>query len=111
MVAEVRETDMSKQKAPPVLRDGVSYASWKHELSAWVLLTDLTAEKQALSVYVNGLEGKYKDLVSKIEVKDLNHKDGMKKIIARLDEFCEGQKAQRAYSAYEKLYNYRTALH
>ena len=39
-------------KAPPVLKDGVVYSTWRHELEAWQLLTDLAVEKQAIQIYL-----------------------------------------------------------
>ena len=67
-------------RAPPVLKDGGDYLKWKHELDAWCILTDVAVEKQALSVSLYGLEGKAKDLIGKLPIKDLHTTGGVKLI-------------------------------
>ena len=94
-------------KAPPVLKEGSVYAVWLHELSAWELITDIAKSKQAVHVYLYGLEGQYKDLISKIPIADLNTEGGLKVITDKLGGFCKQSESQRAYSTYEKLHNFR----
>ena len=94
-------------KGPPVLKEDRSYSQWKHELSAWVLLTDLEKKKQGIAVYLNGLEGKYKELISKLPIADLNKDEGVTLITNALYIYCESNEAQRAYTTYEKLHTFR----
>ena len=94
-------------KAPPVLKDGVVYSTWRHELEAWQLLTDLAVEKQAIQIYLYGLEGQFRDLISKIPIRTLNAQNGVKALLDKLDEFCVADKSRRAFNLYEKLYTFR----
>ena len=87
---------MGKNKAPPVLREGVVYATWKKELSAWELLTDTDKKKRGVQVYLEGLEGRFKQLVSKIPIEDLNKDEGVKTITDKLDTYCSEDESQRA---------------
>ena len=96
-------------KAPPILREDSSYGQWKHQIEAWKLLTEVAEEKQGLSIYLHGLDEKFKDIISKIDIKDLNSKDGVKKIIDKLDVFCESKIAQRQYESYENFTNFKRA--
>lgn len=94
-------------KAPPVLTENGNYTAWKHQLQAWELLTELKEEKKALAVYLQGLEGRYKEVVSKIDIQELNTKDGVAKITTLLDRYCQSQESQRQYSVYEKVHSFR----
>ena len=94
-------------KAPPVLKDGVVYSTWRHELEAWQLLTDLAVEKQAIQILLYGLEGQFRDLISKIPIRTLNAQNGVKTLLDKLDEFCVPDKSPRAFNLYEKLYTFR----
>ena len=94
-------------KAPPVLKDGGSYAKWKHEVAAWQILTDLPKEKQAVSLFMYGMEGTCQDLISKLPISDLNKEGGVKLITDALDIYCEANLAQREYSSYEKVHQYK----
>ena len=98
---------MSKTKAPPVLREGVPYAGWLHDLSAWEIITDTDPEKQALQVYLYGLEGRYKDLISKIPVEKLKKAGGIKVITDKLGPFCAEDVARQQFECFEKLMTYR----
>ena len=94
-------------KAPPVLRDGVIYEAWKHDLSAWEVITDTEKKKRGLQVYLYGLEGRYKDVISKVAVEDLNVDEGVKVITEKLDKYLQKDKSQQAYDSYEKMCNFR----
>ena len=95
------------EKAPPVLKEGVLYEAWLHDISAWELITKTEAAKRGVQVYLYGLEGKFKDYISKIPIKDLNVDEGVKVITDKLDTFCAVDKSQRAFSSYEKLHSFR----
>ena len=96
-----------QSKAPPILKDGVIFSTWRHELDAWVLLTETPKAKQAIQIYLNSLEGKYRELVSKIPIADLNKETGVKTLVDKLSVFCEQNKSKRTYAIYEKLHDYR----
>ena len=98
---------MSAAKAPPVLKSNGNYSAWKHQIEAWELLTDIPEEKRALAVYLQGLEGDYKDVVSKIELADLNKKGGVKVIIELLNRYCDSQKSHKQYEVYERVHDFR----
>lgn len=94
-------------KAPPVLTEEGNYAQWKHQLRAWQLLTDVKEEKQGLSVYLHGLTGTFKEIVSKTSIEDLHKKGGVKTITDLLDRHCELQKSSRQYNIYEKMHRFK----
>lgn len=98
-------------KAPPVLKEGVSYRKWLHELEAWQLLTDTEVKKQAVQIYLYGLEGQYKDLISKVAITELNRDNGVKTITDKLDLFIKEDESQRAFSTYERMHSYRRKDH
>ena len=79
-------------KAPPVLKDGVIYSTWKHELEAWIILTDTPKEKQAIQIYLTGLEDQYRDLISKIPISELNDENGVTVLTDTLEAYCEADK-------------------
>ena len=92
-------------KAPPILKEDGSYSQWKHALEAWQILTGIPEDKQALSVYLHGMDSKYQEVISKLEIKLLNSKDGVKHITDTLDVYCESELTQRQYSKYEAFCN------
>ena len=97
----------SAGKAPPVFKEGSSYAQWKHALSAWKILTGIEKEKQALSVYLHGLDPVYQEVISKLDINLLNHEGGVKLITDTLDVYCESELSQRQYNTYEHFCNVR----
>lgn len=97
---------MSK-KGPPVLKEDGDYQAWKKEIAAWQIITDLEPEKRGISIFLFGLEGIYKDLVSKLEISTLNSKDGVRSIEKVLDRYCQSTEAHRAYSAFERVHRYK----
>ena len=94
-------------KAPPVLKEGGNYSSWKHQLQCWEILTDIPAEKRGLSVYLNALEGGHKEVVSKLSVTELSSATGVLKITTLLDRYCDDKKAERQYNTYSTLHNFK----
>ena len=94
-------------KAPPVLKEDGNYSAWKHKLTAWEILTDIKPDKQGLAVYLQGLEGRYQEVVSKIDIKDLNTNGGVAKITALLDRYCQAHESQRQYTVYEKVHSFQ----
>ena len=97
----------SSAKAPPIFKEGMSYAAWKHQLSCWEEITDLAEEKRAISVYLHSLEGSYKDVISKLPVNELKSNEGIKKILCLLDRYCDTKKSEKQYDTYSRLHNFK----
>ena len=93
----------STAKAPPIFKEGMSYAAWKHQLSCWEVITDLAEDKRAISVYLHSLEGAYKDVISKLPVEELKTNEGIKKILCLLDRYCDSKKSEKQYDTYSRL--------
>ena len=97
---------MSK-KGPPVLKEDGDYQAWKKEIQAWEIITELEPEKRGISIFLNGLEGVFKDIVSKLNLDTLNNKAGVNSIFKVLDRYCQSTEAHRAYTAFEKVHKFR----
>ena len=91
-------------KGPPVLKEDGSYDLWKKQVTAWELLSDLSPEKRGLSLFLHGTTGHYNDLVSKIDLTDVNSPNDVKNILAVLDRYCASTEAHKAYTAFEKVH-------
>ena len=92
-------------KAPPALEDD-SYEAWKRDINIWSKFTDLVPEKQGLGVYLT-LSGRARSAASEIPIEVLEKKDGLPKLIAKLDDLFLAEKGQRQFSAFNNLYNLR----
>ena len=80
MVAETSEIMAANIKAPPSLSKSSSYISWLKEIEIWQTFTDLEATKQGPAIFLS-LEGRARDAVLELEVKQISAADGVDKII------------------------------
>ena len=96
---------MSKLKTPPTFNpDEDSYEAFKKDLPIWDQFTDLPKEKKGQAVYLI-LPKKSREVVRNRSLTDLSDKEGLKKIIAKLDEVYLADSNTRAYIAFIKFYN------
>ena len=89
-------------KAPPSLSKSSSYNAWLKEIEIWQAFTDLDPNKQGPAIFLS-LEGRAREAVLELQVKQISDKDGVSKIINKLDELYLKDKTQSAYEAYDAL--------
>ena len=72
-------------KAPPSLTRSTSYEAWLKELQIWESFTDIPGDtcKRGPPVFLS-LEGKAHEAALELEVEQINKKDGIKNIAAKL---------------------------
>ena len=76
----------SNFKAPPSLEKSSSYESWLTEIDIWQTFTDTDIKKQGPAVFLT-LEGKARETILELDVKEINCEDGVKNIISCLNKF------------------------
>ena len=77
---------------------------WKRDLNIWSKFTDLVPEKYGLGVYLT-MSGRARSAASEIPIEVLEKKDGIFKLIARLDDLFLTKKGQRQFAAFNNLYD------
>ena len=95
-------------KAPPALSKSNSYETWLKEIEIWKLYTDTPVEKQGPAIFLT-LEGKAREAVLELDIKDISGADGCKNIVAKLNTLYLKDKAQVAYEAYDKFEQFQRA--
>ena len=93
-------------KAPPSLSKSSSYESWLKEVAIWQAFTSLEDTKQGPAIFLS-LEGRAREAVLELEVKDISNKNGVKTILDKLNTLYLKDKTQSAYEAYDKFENFR----
>ena len=96
----------ASSKWPPKLENDSEYEAWKKDISIWEKLTDLVEEKRALAIHLS-LTGRARVASSELTVDELNGKDGVKKLIDKLDGLFLQDVGRRQFSAFHELYNLR----
>ena len=86
-------------KAPPAMRDGLSYENWKKEISIWQRFTKVEKKKQGLAIFLS-LEGEARETVLDIPIDELDEDEGSSKVLAKLDKLYLKDKIHLAYQAY-----------
>ena len=92
----------SNYKAPRSLVKSISYDYWLKEIKIWQSFTDISEEKQGPAVFFT-LEGKACEAAIELEVEEINHKDGIKNIIKKLDKLYLKDQTQAAYERYDNF--------
>ena len=73
-------------KAPPTMRDDLSYEDWKKELAIWQAFTDIESKRQGGALFLT-LHGKAREAVlAEVEVTKINGEDGVQNITKALDK-------------------------
>ena len=96
----------SNIKAPPSLTKSSSYESWLKEIEIWQMFTDLAGVKQGPAIFLT-LEGRAKEAVLELDVKNIGSKDGVALIIEKLDSLFLKDKTQSAFEAYDTFEKFR----
>ena len=98
---------MADYKAPPSMRDGLSYDDWKKELNIWKTFTSLNPEKQGPAVFLT-LTGKAREAVlNDVEPTDLSAGDGLMKLTNSLDTIYLKDESQTQFAAFDDFITYR----
>lgn len=90
----------SVTKNPPVLDDLENYEQWKEDVLMWKEITDLSENKQALAVHLT-LKGQAKEVANQVPTADKKEKDGLKKLLDKLDEAFLKEPERRKFMAYQ----------
>ena len=85
-----------------------SYESWRNELLAWKVLTNVGHKKQALAValsFENDSEVRQR-IFNEIDVEELNANDGLEKLLILLDKWYKKDDLTGAYEAWRNFDTY-----
>ena len=93
-------------KVPPKFENELDCENWKKDIDIWCELTELAEEKRALAVHLS-LSGKTRMALSELTLSELKNKDGIKKLIEKLDELFLPDQGRRQLTAFNDLYNLR----
>ena len=87
-------------KTPPIWSDDRSFESWKAEIEMWLVITDIQVNKRA-PTFVLTLQGRKREVAKQLPIGDLNHEDGVTRLLAKKSRlsYCrkrfQGHYAQR----------------
>ena len=91
---------------PPKLMDDTHFESWKKDIEIWCKLTDIPAPKRALAIHLS-LTGRARIASSEMEIAELEHDDGVKNLMIKLDGIFLSDKGRRQFASFNGLYNFR----
>ena len=97
---------MASTKCPPLLSKTKSYEDWLKLIKVWRNLTSLEPEKQA-SAIVLSLEGEAQVAVLELNITEISDKDGVDKIIDRLNQIYKKDELTEKYNALEAFETYK----
>ena len=98
---------MSKLKNPPNFDPEVDdYASWKADVGAWKLFTELAADKVGAAIYL-ATQNKARDVVRGVNPDQIGTEEGFNLLIAELDKVYLTNESSRAFAAFTEYYEYR----
>ena len=98
---------MANFKAPPSMREDLSYADWVKEIKIWKNFTDLEPKRQGAALFLT-LAGKARDTVrAEVEETEMAKDTGVDTIIKNLDKIYLKDDNQSAYTAYDEFVKYR----
>ena len=95
-----------RRSDPPVLRDGMNYEDWAHDVEVWQIQTDLPLAKQGAAIYLS-LEGDAKKNCKSISVASLKGEDGVNFILSKLKSLYALDENKAAYNAIRDWETYR----
>ena len=91
---------------PPQLSKETSYENYKKEIEVWKLLKSCTEEEQGPLVF-RTLTGKAKNAALQLTVAEIGAKDGLKKILNKLDKLFLPEENQRICATLERFESFR----
>ena len=96
----------NNNKNPPSLSKSKSYADWLKLLDIWRKFTSLEPEKQGPAIVLS-LEGEAQDAILELSTNDITDKDGVDKIIERLNRLYKKDELTEKYNALESFETYK----
>ena len=100
MLAEMSVT--LPNKTPPIWSDDRSFESWKAEIEMWLVITDIQVKKRAPTIVLT-LQDRKREVAKQVPIGDLNHEDGVTRLLAKLEEYFAKDTVDSAYEAYVKF--------
>ena len=100
----------SNNKSPPSLSNSKSYSDWLKLIEIWRKFTSLEQEKQGPAIVLSP-EGEAQDAILELNTNYITDKDGVNKIIERLnclykkDELTEKCNALESFETYKRNCN------
>ena len=95
---------MSSRLFEPPLLNPEFYDSWKREIQLWRLASNISPSRLAPAVL--SLTGQARTAILEMDISLLNAKDGMDKLVEKLDTLFLEDKKQSAFICYENFENY-----
>ena len=93
-------------KSPPLLKNCKTYEDWLKLLDIWCMFTSLEPEKQGPPIVLT-LEGEAQDAVLELSTSVIIQKDGVKRIIDKLDNIYKKDELSEKYNALEAFEGYK----
>ena len=93
-------------KSPPLLSKSKTYDDWIKPLSIWLKSTSIESGKQRPAIVLT-LEGEAQDAVLELHTDVVSGKDGVSKIIERLNKTYKKDKLSSKYNALEAFETYK----
>ena len=93
-------------KSPPLLSKSKTYDDWIKLLSIWLKFTSFKSVKQGLAIVLN-LEGEAHEEVLELHTDVISEKDGVSKIIKRLNKIYRKGELSQKYNALEAFETYK----
>ena len=87
-------------KVPSSLTSSTCYEDWLKEIEILQTFADLTDEKQGPAIFLT-LEGKARETILNLDLKEIKAKNGVKNIIKALKKLYLKDKLQMAYETYD----------
>ena len=97
---------VATNKIPPKFEDESDYETWKRDIEIWIKFTDLEKKKLASAIHLS-LTRKAHVASSELTVDELCADDGVKTLMAKLDDIFLQDKSRRQFSSFRELYNLR----
>ena len=93
-------------KSPPSLSNSKSYSDWLKLIEVWRKFTSLEPEKQGPAIVLS-FEGEAQDAILELNTNDITDKDGVNKIIERLNCLYKKDELTGKYNALESFETYK----
>ena len=93
-------------KSPPSLSNSKSYSDWLKLIEVWRKFTSLEPEKQGPAIVLS-FEGEAQDAILELNTNDITDKDGVTKIIERLNHLYKKDELTGKYNSLESFETYK----
>ena len=100
-------TDKTSFKAPPSMRDDLSYDDWKREVKIWVRLTTLDKKQQGSALFLSLKDKARATVLAEVEDEEYDKDSIVTKIMAALDKLLKKNDTETAYQAFDDFIKFR----